>query len=737
MGRSDAGGGRTRREASWGDVGAGRGWGPGGALAGEPGVRWVIRGGGADVGSRLGDWVREAARELTGSGEGARVVLVSDGRVTGGLGAGRGRSGGRLAGQAVRGLRVGVSAAVVGSSEEERGLGVQAWAEPGWLGIGERGRLMVEVEQAGLGVTESVELTVRGPGLGGAERDGVWRGRMGFGGGSRAVVEVPVTGVREDGAKPEGLAAWRVEVTPVAGEREVEDNGVWVVAGVGERALRVLLVEARPGWTGRLLAGALRTDRGVRLTRVSRVSGGVEGSAGERVVVSGGWDEGAGGVEPDALRPGGSTGGLDWDGLLSGAEVVVLGPGAWEWLSGVGLADAVLRDRLGSRGVVWVPGSGARGEGAGVGGVSVGLELTPGGAGVAWLEGLDQGRAVRMAGSGAVTRDGAGLESVLRGWPGWGSGPNAGLGWRTLVRGRAAKGSGATGVVWLREAGATGSAGRAGGAGGAVVLGEGWWRWRADEREAGLRGPGFDRFWRGLVRAVAGHGLAEDDGEGRVGVGVRVEQRWVEEGGRVGFEAWGLADSAALMVDRWEGAGPLQWGTDRGWVLAPVGEARVELTARVGGEGDGVSGTVRLGRRGVYRLRVAGGAGSGGVITVGGVGRGAGEGLRVATDRQWLEGLVAGGVETGAAEVGLDRVWAVDEAEAFAAALRAERGGYEGGRSQRAVRGAWPVLDRWWGDWGWAGGGVGWWLGLGVALLLLGLDWRLGLRVDTPKGGAG
>ncbi|UCD48908.1 MAG: hypothetical protein JSW27_15390 [Phycisphaerales bacterium] len=69
-----------------------------------------------------------------------------------------------------------------------------------------------------------------------------------------------------------GVFRYRVEVEPLPGENDSDNNKRSVIARVVDEKTRVLVVEARPHWDSKFLLRALRADRNVEITSIFHIN---------------------------------------------------------------------------------------------------------------------------------------------------------------------------------------------------------------------------------------------------------------------------------------------------------------------------------------------------------------------------------------------------------------------------------------------------------------------------------
>jgi hypothetical protein len=85
-----------------------------------------------------------------------------------------------------------------------------------------------------------------------------------------------------------GVFQYRIEVEPLPGESDLDNNKRSVIARVVDEKTRVLVVEARPHWDSKFLLRALRADRNIEITSIFHINRGKTFAVVERVS-----DEGA------------------------------------------------------------------------------------------------------------------------------------------------------------------------------------------------------------------------------------------------------------------------------------------------------------------------------------------------------------------------------------------------------------------------------------------------------------
>jgi len=184
----------------------------------------------------------------------AGVLVLSDGRDTTGQSLPPTI---RLAQQ--RGLAI--HSVTLGGASLRRDLSVAAAVEPARLIVNEAGTLRIMIMQRGA-AGETTTLTVTRP-------DGrTQQQQVTLTTDPATTVTVPV---RHD---TPGLAAYRVALGPLPGERDTANNTQTAYAQVGPERLRTLLIEGQPSWDSKLLANALRQDPRIDITQLTQLADG-------------------------------------------------------------------------------------------------------------------------------------------------------------------------------------------------------------------------------------------------------------------------------------------------------------------------------------------------------------------------------------------------------------------------------------------------------------------------------
>ena len=435
--------------------------------------------------------VTSVVSEMGDGAAGSALVLISDGHDTLDESV-------RPVADLARARSVPIHTVTLGGPDLQRDLSLVAIPEPDYLFVGEKGRIVAKVLQAGAGdATTTVRL--RGSG------EHVER-RVAFDGRRSVTVNFDLE------PQAAGLHEYRIGVDPLDGEIEPANNEQVVFVEVTDERIKVLVLEGQPFWDTKYLAQSLRADESIELMHVTQITSKRRQSIVTRT------------ERPETTIPATLE---QW----AAYDVIVIGRGIEHLLTPQ--AAQMLRQLVSEHGGQIVFARGRAYDPTTEAGREIGRQLAaleP----VVWGEGLDDEQSITLTRAGnthpafSLLADGVAGRDVVGQLPPLSIVP-------AVVREKAA-------AIVLARAGSDDGAPATGqpavlsmayGRGKVVaIIGEGLWRWRLlPDDMADLEGV-FDRFWSNMIRWLA---LGSEFQPGRQ-VSLRLSRSAVQTGQTVRFD---------------------------------------------------------------------------------------------------------------------------------------------------------------------------------------------------------